>query len=302
MDNAILIEQKDIAAVVVLYNPKDSVISYIKTYIDQVGLVVAVDNTEDGNINEKLISELRAMGKITYIPNKENLGIATALNIGAAKAIQSGYKFLLTMDQDSRASRTMVADLINCDAMQNLTDLGILSPFHSTATDPTPPANRAPHQVLTAWTSGSLLNLEAYKTTGPFNEALFIDFVDHEYCLRLNLAGYKIFKINRATLRHEIGDLKRHKFLWTTPVSSNHSALRRYYITRNRFHIASKFKGKFPDFFRDDLIIFCKELIVILLFEEDKNNKYKMIITGLIDYKRSVLGKFQRPSSNIGKE
>ena len=34
------------------------------------------------------------------ILNKENLGIATALNIGVRKALENGYEWILTMDQD----------------------------------------------------------------------------------------------------------------------------------------------------------------------------------------------------------
>lgn len=292
-----MIRHKEIAAAVILYHPDDSVIFNLSSYVDQVDVIFAIDNTEKGHVKAKFLAELTENKKIIYSPNNENLGIAKALNIGAHNAIQAGYKFLLTMDQDSRASPTMVADLVNCDATQNLSEIGIFSPFHSTATDPYPPAEDEYSQVLTAWTSGSLLSLEAYRATGLFSEDLFIDFVDHEYCLRLNLAGYKIFKVNNAILKHEIGnDLKRHKFLWTTPVASNHSALRRYYITRNRFQVASRFKKYFPDFFKEDLIFFWKELVVIFLFEKDRFQKYKMIFNGFLDYKKGRVGKY--PTTN----
>jgi rhamnosyltransferase len=186
----------------------------------------------------------------------------------------------------------MVADLVTCATRENIKRIGILSPFHSTATDPFPPTDCVT-QVLTAWTSGSLLNLKAYMGTGPFTEKLFIDFVDHEYGLRLNLAGYKIFKVNKAILTHNLGNnLKRHKFLWASPVVSNHSALRRYYITRNRFYLASQFKNNFPDFFREDLILFLKDLVVIFLFEKDIFHKYKMISRGFCDYKKGIFGEY----------
>ncbi len=289
-----MVHQKEIAAVVVLYHPDDTVLNNINTYIYQVDVIFVIDNTGLKFTNADLISKIKNMKKIFYIPNNENLGIAKALNIGAAYAIKSGYNFLLTMDQDSRATPTMVADLINCRAMRDHATLGILSPFHSTIATPTPPIDRKHQQVLTAWTSGSLLNLKAYRRTGPFNESLFIDFVDHEYCLRLNLAGYKIFKVNKAVLHHEIGNQRRHKLLWISPVSSNHSALRRYYITRNRFYLASRFKNDFPSFFRKDFVTFLKELVVIFLFERKKIDKYKMIFYGFCDYRKGILGKFQQ--------
>lgn len=284
---------KRIAAAVVLYHPDNKVPGNINSYVDQVDIVFAIDNTEQGQNNDKIRNSLLENPKIIYIANRENLGIAAALNIGANHALQAGYSFLLTMDQDSAASPTLVADLTDGTHGFVIGEIGILSPFHSIKTDPCPPTDKTV-QVLTAWTSGSLLNLSAYLKTGPFTEKLFIDFVDHEYCLRLNLEGYKILKVNKAILTHNFGiDLKRHRFLWKHPVASNHSALRRYYITRNRFYIASQFHKKFPDFFRDDLILFFKEIAVIFLFEKDVFRKYKMILRGFYAYKRGILGKYQ---------
>jgi rhamnosyltransferase len=286
------IKQEEIAAVVVLYHPDDSVFDNLNSYAQQVSAIFAIDNTEKNQSNTHLREALRKNEKIIYLPNNENLGIAKALNIGAQCALKSGYKFLLTMDQDSTASPTMIADLVHAAAGEALNTVGILSPFHSTTTDPHPSTDKTT-EVLTAWTSGSLLHLAAYKETGPFTEELFIDFVDHEYCLRLNLAGYKILKVNKAVLTHNIGNLKQHRLLWKYPTASNHSALRRYYITRNRFYIASQFKNKFPEFFREDLLIFLKELVVILLFENERLQKYKMILRGFYDYKKGFLGKYQ---------
>jgi rhamnosyltransferase len=147
--------------------------------------------------------------------------------------------------------------------------------------------------VLTAWTSGSLLSLAAYTAVGPFNDAYFIDFVDHEYCMRLNLAGYKVFKINRAVLLHNIGNNTHwRRFLWLDFIVSNHSPLRRYYITRNRFHLASRMKRHFPEFFKDDRGAFRAELVCILLFEKEKLRKFSMIIQGYLDCLSSTLGKY----------
>ena len=38
------------------------------------------------------------------MPIGENRGMAAALNAGAVLAVAAGYDFLLTMDQDSRAT------------------------------------------------------------------------------------------------------------------------------------------------------------------------------------------------------
>ena len=101
-----------IAAVVILYNPELSILENIKSYIDQVEKLYVVDNSEASN--ESLIQEIKSFSKIEYIPNKYNIGIAAALNIGARKAIEEGFDYLLTMDQDSETPPRMVANLLNC--------------------------------------------------------------------------------------------------------------------------------------------------------------------------------------------
>ena len=189
----------------------------------------------------------------------------------------------------------MVANLIAAGMSLN-SKIGILSPFHSIAVQPAPdPKELECNQVLTAWTSGSLLNLDAFKTVGPFEESYFIDFVDHEYCMRLNLAGYKIFKITKAVLHHNIGhNTHKRKFLWFDLIASNHSPLRRYYITRNRFDLASRMSRHFPDFFWDDRRAFLAEIVTILFFEKEKVHKFLMILRGYLDFKKSSFGKYSR--------
>jgi rhamnosyltransferase len=41
-------------------------------------------------------------------------------------------------------------------------------------------------------------------------------------------------------IEHAIGSLTKHRFLWRTVHCSNHSATRRYYITRNQLEFYSR--------------------------------------------------------------
>lgn len=293
--NTYTLKREEIAAVIVLYHPDDSVIDNLKSYMHQVDIIWAIDNTEEKQINTPLIKELIRNDRIIYIPNNENLGIAKALNIGAQCALKSGYNYLLTMDQDSTASPNMVATLLAYGSVDD-PHFGILSPFHSIAVQAAP-LSMEPNcqQVLTAWTSGSLLNLNAYKQVGPFNNDYFIDFVDHEYCMRLNLAGYRIYKVNKAILKHNIGtDIQKRRLLWLELIVSNHSPLRRYYITRNRLRLASDMNRWFPSFFWDDKKKMLAEVLTILFFEKERMKKISMMLQGVLDYIRNVLGKYPR--------
>jgi rhamnosyltransferase len=56
-------------------------------------------------------------------------------------------------------------------------------------------------------TSGNLIHLTAHKIIGGFNEKLFIDYIDHEYCPRLHINGFSVIRANKAMLFHKVGDL-----------------------------------------------------------------------------------------------
>lgn len=67
-----------LAGVVVLYNPDDSVEENINSYVNQLDILYAVDNSE--RKNKELIERLRQNQKICYIDNHGNKGIAVAFS------------------------------------------------------------------------------------------------------------------------------------------------------------------------------------------------------------------------------
>ncbi|RII31699.1 MAG: glycosyltransferase family 2 protein [Geobacter sp.] len=282
----------NVAAVVVLYYPDSDVYMNIASYLDQVDLVILVDNSDDPAF--ELIERLAHNTKVLPIINNCNLGIASALNIGAREAISKGYSFLLTMDQDSFATPGMVDTLKEYYDGQEGQQVSIVSPFHLTTINGIPDSGLTTfEEVETVWTSGNLLRLSAYQSVGPFEEDLFIDFVDHEYCLRLKRYGYRIIQSNKAILHHNIGNNLRKVCVLSAPlIVSNHSPLRRYYITRNRFWVANKYR-EFKKFCRIDRRRFFAELVTILLFEDQKIEKFKMIVRGYRDYIAGKMGKLK---------
>jgi rhamnosyltransferase len=140
-------------------------------------------------------------------------------------------------------------------------------------------------------TSGNLLNIEAYDKIGGFWEELFIDWVDMEYCLRLNKIHYRVIQINQVILNHPLGEISKHKLFKKTFYALNHSAKRRYYLTRNALHVLKKYKMEFPE-----LVVFTRDIFIyslksIILFEKNKFYKLIMMFKGYCDYKNGVFGK-----------
>jgi rhamnosyltransferase len=271
-----------IAGVVVLFNPQKSVLQNIQTYLSDVEILYIIDNSP--NACHDVVEQIIRFDKVKYITRNKNIGIAAALNIAAQKAIHEGFDYLLTMDQDSVASDGMIHRMLLCST--NIESIGLITPFHQDRNAPKMPPKQDVESVLIAMTSGNLLNLTAYKKVGEFMEKLFIDFVDTEYCLRLQTHGFSVIRANRATLSHSLGHFTSRRFFGLTVYPYNHSPLRLYYQTRNRFFLRRLYRNKYPEYFRYDMKLFLGGIIKIVLYEQYPLRKLIMICRGFLAFWR----------------
>lgn len=278
------------AGVVVLYNPDRRVLENIHSYLGQIGRLYAIDNSETANPD--VVTLLATTPGVVYHANAGNLGVARALNIGAERALADGYRFLLTMDQDSRAEPDMVERLMQC-AEEHDGAVGIIAPFLVKKPGDAPRTDVSCERVLTAMTSGSLLSLVAYRAVGPFRNDYFIDFVDNEYCLRLNGRGFGVCRANAAVLNHNVGALLEVSLGGTSFTLTSHAPLRKYYKTRNRLYLAVSYFRAFPGYCMGDLLRFWGELGRLLLFEERKREKLAMMGRGIGDFFRGRSGRYE---------
>jgi rhamnosyltransferase len=277
-----------IAGVVVLYNPDEKVRENILSYINHIGKLYVVDNTPNKN-NFQLLPKSK---KITYIPNNKNLGIAASLNIGARGSIDDGYKWLLTMDQDSKFTDDNLSNMIEWLGKNHKKNTGLISPWHELSIG----LNRATEEIeypLTVMTSGNIISLEAYKKIGGFKEYLFIDCVDFDYCLNLIDHNYKVIRLNNVELKHKLGSIKIDKFLFRNITHTNHNHIRRYYMTRNSFIVGKMYKSKFPKFSKALMREIRHDIIKIIILEKDKYRKIKNMLRGYIDYKKGIMGEYR---------
>lgn len=285
----VLCSNPKIAGVVVLYNPDSSTIENIHSYLNDLTTLYVIDNSEQmHSISEILMKE----PKIVYISNKSNLGIAKALNQAASLALELEHDWLLTMDQDSKASLSMISKMVMCQQNHSFEKIGLLAPYHANRFFPTSETTSECSEVLVTMTSGNLLNLRAFKIVGPFLESLFIDHVDTEYCLRLLDHGYKIIQINQAILDHKVGELKLHRIGLKTFFSTNHSPVRKYYVYRNGSLILNLYQTKFPEYCKKLRSRYWIDAFIVLFYEKEKWAKFKMMVQGYLDYKRGIFGKY----------
>jgi rhamnosyltransferase len=114
-----------------------------------------------------------------------------------------------------------------------------------------------------------------------FAEELFIDYVDHEFALRMRQAGYILLEATAIFLEHRIGATTRHTILGMPVKVTNHPPQRRYYMTRNRLLLYWHYGRRFPAWAINDFICMMKELVGIVLFEEQKIAKLRMMLLGM---------------------
>lgn len=284
-----------IAGVVIVYFPDvNKLIFNIDTYIDQIEHLFIVFNSA---VSTDIIEKFKhKYSKIQLIINKNNIGIASALNQMALKSLDQGYEWLLTMDQDSYFQTDHFFEAFRKSAVKNV---AIFSPATGLSSQFSADKTYDTEEVLNVITSGNLLNLKIWKTIGGFEDKLFIDEVDNDYCLKAVSNGFKIISFKNIQLIHELGINKKVSFLFKKYTVITHPPIRAYYIFRNNFYIFSKYKKLFPEFVKSRKIMLFKVLIKILLFSEFRVQNCKYIFSGISDYFRNSYGPYQDKINKI---
>lgn len=261
---------------IVSFNPDTKLLqSNIEAIKDQVTQIYVVDNGSN-NINavEELVDQYNS---VQLIKNTENRGIAAALNQCCKASAGDGYQWIVTLDQDSVCPEHFV------DGLSQFTDInekvGIIAPLivdRSVGVIGHHPNGYS--EVRTCITSGAMTNLTIWNELKGFDEKMFIDSVDFEYCYRVRKAGYKVIQTDWVQLSHSIGNATMCRFLFWKFKNTEHSAFRDYYIAQNNVYYPKKhhlwahfIRGNFRNI---------RSIFVVLLYENDKVEKVKAIFDG----------------------
>lgn len=269
-------------AIVTLFNPEDNIVDNIKSYLCYVKELLIVDNSLIPYDFSELQEEFPL---ITILSTSQNLGVAKALNMGLNYAHSKGYKWLLTMDQDSYFSSSQIKKFISAFNEIEHEDLAIFSPlYNSNHLQKNQDKIHNTTQLL-VMTSGNIINVHYALKIGAFDENLFIDEVDHDFCLRLSEAGYKVIQNNNCYLHHTLGK-KHHK-----KDVNLYSSKRLYYMLRNYLYLRDKHKNSSSYFFKKRNRYLLKFFIKQLIYTEGRKIAHlKMLYLGYKDYKRNYMG------------
>ena len=239
-----------VTSITVAYNPNpDRLVEQVRALQGEVDDIVVIDNGSATPVHS-LGALSQTCARIITLPL--NAGVARGFNLGIAAARERGAEFVLLLDDDSVPVPGMVARLVDAcrrQARPGAPGVAAVGPRVQDARDPHDypfirlgwTHNRhvrcgtSPDEVIACdflISSGSLVPTEAFTTVGEFDEGLFIDSVDLEWCCRARDKGLMLYGVCAARLDHRLGD-RRHAVLNVELVV--HSPERVYYMTRNRF-------------------------------------------------------------------
>lgn len=271
-----------VCAVVVAYFPDERFRERIAVVLAQVPLVIVVDNTPRSDLR----GELGELGtRVRVIENGSNLGIASALNTGLRLAEEMGYRWLLTLDQDTECDHDMVETLLEVKAAC-VADFAVIG---SNYRDPRNDRKTKEDNAFPQWqerktviTSGSLIDVAKAISAGGFREDFFIDQVDHEFCLRMRRCGYRIGITRKVIMSHSVGkaDGAYIPFIGTFP---NHPPIRKYYITRNSLVTIGCYWRYDPDWCARRLARLLFGFLLLATLEHDRRAKIRAYFAGIRD-------------------
>lgn len=274
----------EVCGVVILYYPDGKIIERIETYKDALKNLFIIDNSPTNN--RQLLEPLLADRNIFYLHDGQNEGIAKRLNQAAELARQMNCTWLLTMDQDSYFGKAVVKQYLVCascyDTIAKVAMFGLEHDERLLLKQESCTYTKKTYLI----TSGSLVQLEILISTNGFDENLFIDHVDHEYCFRSILNGYEIIKMENFLLRHAIGNSSQHRSFKSLKITSRelHSPVRIYYMVRNFLYLRKKYTSQFET----ELSIFKRNLFIRfknnLLYNGERLQVLKYMLKGYRDF------------------
>src|SRR6185369_649856 len=283
-------------ACIVCYEPEPAYLRELVGLLEsEVHQVVVVDNSPG-----MPSLTLTGLGRSLYLPMSSNAGTAAAMNEAWRLALAAGARFLVSFDQDSRPGQ----GLVQC----------LLAAFHAPSPSGRPVAAAGPvwndragrpmrllqpvgfrrrHVAAPAAglvevdhliSSGCLISAAAYREVGPFDERLFLDYVDIEWSLRARALGYATVVAAGCEMTHAIGERM-------LPVAGRQLAIhkpQRTYLQLRNHLLLWRFATIPRLWLLSDLRQLAGKVLGLLVLAPDRRERLLWICRGMVD---GLLGK-----------
>jgi rhamnosyltransferase len=269
-----MISSNKILIVIVSFNDSFSLNRLINSINHEKFNVFIFDNSTDLS-NQDRVKAYGSIKNISVVGFGKNYGIGYALNNAINYASTHQYEWIVTFDQDSIIIDGQIEALL--EATSKFPEAKSFSSCYQSIDQSTD------LNVAYAITSGNLVHIDAVKEVGGYDESFFIDAIDFDISLKLRRRGYKIVRVAKSKMFHQIGlndnSEPKNKLLYL-----RHSSQRRYYQTRNILTLCTRHIIYEPIFIGKLFFIFMVSLIMAAIYDESSCKTLKMIGLGFYDF------------------
>lgn len=286
-----------VAAVVVTFFPDDRVTERLTAIRDQVDHLAIVDNGSPPEV-QAMLRVWAAENGALVLANTENRGLGAALNQGMFWSAAAGSEWAVTFDQDSMPQPGMVAALLG--TAQSEPRPGRIAMVGANTYDErtgvgchwlrpgrcgfclVPCSTVDLEDVTFVITSGTLTRVRAWRELGGFDEGLFIDYLDHDLCLKARMAGLEVCVSAGARLAHNFG---ANREVWVAGRKLRptfHSATRHYYMARNRVLMWRRYAWRYPHWWLFDLCFGLLNTFRVIVAEDQRWRKLSANFRGTL--------------------
>lgn len=313
-----------VLALITTFFPDIEVVQTIENIKKQVDLVLIVDNGS-GWQNLRFLEQYQTDERVKIVMKEQNMGIAWSCNFAAKFALENGFEWLLTLDDDSLLDQNYVSQMLEinekiCEKYSKKqknelkentntnssnstainSKLGLICPtyfYDSTAVLAKQNQTESDFcQIQSGMSSGSFINRRVFEKGIFFEEKFFVDYFDLEFYMAVQNGGFEIFEASKIVLNHKLGNICKKTILGKTFIPTNYSPFRRYYQARNRIVLYWRYWRKFPKFCLQDMRNSLMDIVKMYLAEDNKIKKTKAILLGTF---HGIIGKFQNPAPNF---
>jgi len=230
--------------VILSYN-NEKILQVIRSVLSQSlapSKIIVVDNNSESFYKKKLFQMKNK--KVEVIFNKNNVGVGMGYNIGIKKSLANKADAIWLLDGDAIPEKDCLNNLIEAfyqkgcyifspisiDPITNIPTIGTLHPLGLRKTKLIVQKSKI-IEIDSCLTAGCFIPAQIFKKAGMYREDFFVDFIDHEFALRVRKHGFKIFLVPKAKIYHSIGEFEKkikkrlHK-LWRT-----------YFMIRNSTYV-----------------------------------------------------------------
>lgn len=294
------------AAVVVVFRRQSDPAPLLAQLIDQVALTVVADNSAQGH---PALAAWSGRAGVTVLATHNRGGLAgaynRALDLLAARSAELTHVVFLDEDSDAGTLPQLLSDpevgrrlcepgtaVVAPAYVDRATGLrGRYIELHRWKLHYLPRLFQGMRRVAFVINSMSVWRLDALRRIGPFDEALAIDHVDTDMCLRARRAGLSVWVAGSHEFAHSIGQRRRFTVLGRQMQAGGHPPQRRYLIGRNTVWLGRRHLWREPAFAFLCLTRLGYEAVGIVLAEDQRWAKLWALARGAL----RGLGPLRRP-------